>query len=1026
MSKKVLNLLLIGVLFLISSCVDKEYDLVNKEITTDVKLEGNTIALPIGDLKPVLLDSLINADEIDFLKESNGVYSICMDSTISIKESVEPVTFDIAPITHATEINFNDVEIGKVHLNAANFETANFRTPAISLDELNEKLPKLEDVGVDINFNVDDFKDLLDNIKYLPESMRKIPFDQHVSTGERIVPCNIDYELPEQINTIYGIKLGSVNDKNGVLVSVEVNNPVVLKDINKTMNFEIEFPEIFRLAKNDKADQKEKYQISESGNVIAVENFEANGEVSLFSFYITDIVNIDKNIHDGKLDYSGSVKYKIDYSTSGTLELKEGMTVNDFAFNVSLNSKLSFLDATCKIEDIKVDFKPIVMDFDVDFDNLEHIDAIKYVEFDEDDSYIRFNAKITDSDWLKTFKLKEGYALRIAFPKELDIDDELSYYKGKDEGLIKYVPNEHAFYIKDLSLLADNSWNIALSKLTLNKPVTKDPVTGKGVCHVDVVADIQFVDADNNPVEYLMLDGVYLESVVDVLDELSGDKKVDFAMSESYITVKDAVVDTDVIQSPLDNINIPFEFEGEVPAEIAKIEKIGFAEDVDIAINLSVNGLDELDTDINIDADIVLPPFLKLSAADNNQNIVVSEGKLEINNLKFNPSESNSVSVKLLCTGLDFTMLQGGGLSSVDSRISYSSDVVVDGSITVEEDDLHSAILGKNIDFNVCLEMKPITVKMFHGFYNGKINAVEEKIEFDLGEELEFLREEGNSIKLADPQMDLVLTNTVGVPIDVDLQIFGTDENGEGIGEPIVAQLNILPAELDAETDVLKPVQTKLFLTTDAVNNNRGDGYTVVEIKGLAGLLEKVPYNINFKVEPRIVGTSHHVDILKPIELDGRYSVIFPLKFEDLNICYTDTIKGLKGDLGETLKQFTNAAIRLKMTVANTIPLGMSLHVTPMDENGNVLEGLETGNIVVKAGNGGSIMDSDNAENAPEYSYVELSIGSKGGDLSELDKLLFTVNATANSTAGGIGLKAGQGLKILDVVFEVSGDIEFK
>lgn len=1026
MSKKVLNLLLIGVLFLISSCVDKEYDLVNKEITTDVKLEGNTIALPIGDLKPVLLDSLINADEIDFLKESNGVYSICMDSTISIKESVEPVTFDIAPITHATEINFNDVEIGKVHLNAANFETANFRTPAISLDDLNEKLPKLEDVGVDINFNVDDFEDLLDNIKYLPESMRKIPFDQHVSTGERIVPCNIDYTLPKQIETIYGIKLGSVNDKNGVLVSVKVNNPVVLKDINKTMNFQIEFPEIFRLAKNDNADQKEKYQISESGNVIAVENFEANGEVSLFSFYITDIVDIDKNIHDGKLNYSGSVKYKIDYSTSGTLELKEGMTVNDFAFNVSLNSKLSFLDAAGKTEDIKVDFKPIVMDFDVDFDNLEHIDAIKYVEFDEDDSYIRFNAKITDSDWLKTFKLKEGYALRIAFPKELDIDDELSSYNGKEEGLIKYVPNEHAFYIKDLSLLANNSWNIALSKLTLNKPVTKDPVTGKGVCHFDVVADIQFVDADNNPVEYLMLDGVYLESVVDVLDELSGDKKVDFAMSESYITVKDAVVDTDVIQSPLDNINIPFEFEGEVPAEIAKIEKIGFAEDVDIAINLSVNGLDELDTDINIDADIVLPPFLKLSAADNNRNIVVSEGKLEINNLKFNPSESNSVSVKLLCTGLDFTMLQGGGLSSVDSRISYSSDVVVDGSITVEEDDLHSAIFGKNIDFNVCLEMKPITVKMFHGFYNGKINAVEEKIEFDLGEELEFLREEGNSIKLADPQMDLVLTNTVGVPIDVDLQIFGTDENGEGIGEPIVAQLNILPAELDAETDELKPVQTKLFLTTDAVNNNRGDGYTVVEIKGLASLLEKVPYNINFKVEPRIVGTSHHVDILKPIELDGRYSVIFPLKFEDLNICYTDTIKGLKGDLGETLKQFTNAAIRLKMTVANTIPLGMSLHVTPMDENGNVLEGLETGNIVVKAGNGGSIMDSDNAENVPEYSYVELSIGSKGGDLSELDKLLFTVNATANSTAGGIGLKGGQGLKILDVVFEVSGDIEFK
>ena len=1016
MSKKVLNLLLIGVLFLISSCVDKEYDLVNKEITTDVKLEGNTIALPIGDLKPVLLDSLINADEIDFLKESNGVYSFCMDSTISIKESVEPVTFDIAPITHSTEIKFNDVEIGKVHLNGTKINTT-FETPAISLDELNDKLPTLKSEVVKTEIIT---PEVLEFLKRLD-----IPtFEQPIEIPQVGVDCRFDYTLPKEVEYIDFIKFGSLSDMNGSLVEVEIINPEVLDKCRKEISFDIEFPDFFELSMNPNAEQADKYTVE--GNSVKVEGLLSEGQRTVISFYVNKLRGLSNYTKNGVLSIDESINYNLSCKVAGEVTLNKDTEVSDFDFKVRLNSKLSFLDATGKIEDTKVDFKPIVMDFDVDFDNLEHIDAIKYVEFDEDDSYIRFNAKINDSDWLKTFKLKEGYALRIAFPKELDIADELSSYNGKEEGLIKYVPNEHAFYIKDLSLLADNSWNIALSKLTLNKPVTKDPVTGKGVCHVDVVADIQFVDADNNPVEYLMLDGVYLESVVDVLDELSGDKKVDFAMSESYITVKDAVVDTDVIQSPLDNINIPFEFEGEVPAEIAKIEKIGFAEDVDIAINLSVNGLDELDTDINIDADIVLPPFLKLSAAENNQNIVVSEGKLEINNLKFNPSENNSVSVKLLCTGLDFTMLQGGGLSSVDSRISYSSDVVVDGSITVEEDDLHSAILGKNIDFNVSLEMKPITVKMFHGFYNGKINAVEEKIEFDLGEELEFLREEGNSIKLADPQMDLVLTNTVGVPIDVDLQIFGTDENGEGIGEPIVAHLNILPAELDAETDVLKPVQTKLFLTTDAVNNNRGDGYTVVEIKGLAGLLETVPYNINFKVEPRIVGTSHHVDILKPIELDGRYSVIFPLKFEDLNICYTDTIKGLKGDLGETLKQFTNAAIRLKMTVANTIPLGMSLHVTPMDENGNVLEGLETGNIVVKAGNGGSIMDSDNAENVPEYSYVELSIGSKGGDLSELDKLLFTVNATANSTAGGIGLKGGQGLKMLDVVFEVSGDIEFK
>lgn len=1012
MCKKVLTVLLAGVLLLVSSCVDKRYDLVNKEITTDVKLEGNTIALPIGDLKPILLDSLVDVDEIDFLKESNGVFSICMDSTISIKESVDPVTFDIDPITHSADIKFNNIEISKVHLEAANMKAADFKTPTISLDGLNGKLPTLESEvsKAVVTAEVLEFLKRLE----IPELKQIIPIEQ---VG---VDCRFNYNLPKEIEYIDFIKFGSSNDVNGSLIEVEIINPEVLSKCSKEISFDIEFPEIFELSKNPNAEQAGKYRVE--GNRVKVEGLLSEGQRTVISFYINKLSGLSNCIENGVLSVDEKIVYNISYKVEGEVDLNDDTKVSDFDFKVRLNSKLSFLDAAGKIADIKVDFKPIKMEFAADFDNLEHIDTIRYVEFVEEESYIKFDAKILDKGWLNTFNLKEGYALRIKFPEELDIADELSYYKGKENGDIKYEPTEHAFYIKNLSLLAENHWDIALRKLTLNKAVTKDPVTGKNVCHLDVEADIEFVGADNNVVEYLLLDGVYLESVVDVLNALDGSKEIDFTMSESDITVKDAVVDTDVIHSSLET-KTSFDFEGEVPAEIGKIEKIGFDKDVEITIDFSVNGLGNLDTDININAGIVLPPFLKLVTAEQNSDVVISEGVLEIKNLSYNPAKNESRSIRLLCTGLDFTMLQDGGLSPVDSKISYSSDIVVNGDVTVEEEELHSEILGKAIDFDIVLKMEPITVKMFHGLYSGEIKAIEENIEFDLGEDLEFLRESGNSIKLADPQLEFVLTNTVGVPIDVDLQILATNENGEAINEPVVGQMRILPAELDAEADVLKRVQTKLFFTTDAQNNNRGDGYTVIEIPELANLLEEIPYNINFKIEPKIVGNSHHVNILEPIALDGEYSVIIPLKFEDLNISYTDTIKGLKGDLGETLKQFTNSAIRLKMNVANTIPLGLSLSVVPMDENGNVLEGLETGNIVVKAGNGGGIMDPDNV---PEYSYVELSIGSKGGDLSELDKLLFTVNATANSTAGGIGLKAEQGLKILDVVFEVSGDIEFK
>ena len=80
MCRKVLTVLLIGMLFLISSCVDKRYDLVNKDMTTDVKIEGNTIALPVGNLKAIVLDSLIDLDKIEILdKNDKGIYSISMD-----------------------------------------------------------------------------------------------------------------------------------------------------------------------------------------------------------------------------------------------------------------------------------------------------------------------------------------------------------------------------------------------------------------------------------------------------------------------------------------------------------------------------------------------------------------------------------------------------------------------------------------------------------------------------------------------------------------------------------------------------------------------------------------------------------------------------------------------------------------------------------------------------------------------------------------------------------------------------------
>lgn len=1033
--KGLIVLLFAAVSSLVISCVDKNYDLANKEIATDVKIEGNSIAVPVGSLKSVVLDSLIDVSGIEMLeKGADGVYSITMDSTISVEESIEPITLNIDSIQHRVDIEFDEVNVNNVHIDAVNIEPAKFTTPSISLQDLNEKLPMLESEA-HVAFDVPGLVELLEKLKNYSSLFPNGTLDytieeQRVTTGEREVACNFSYELPKEIETINSIKLGSDTDAKGTLVSVAITNPKILDNCNKEISFKVEFPEIFALAINEKAEQYGKYSID--GSTIRLDGYVPHGDRTILSFYITEIAGIDRYIKDGSINVDETVKYKVDYEAGGDVTLTKDVEIADFAFDVEFESQLSFQDVAGKTKDIKVDFKAIEMAFSGDFDNLEYIDTIKYVEFDEKVSRIKFETHM-EKDWLNVFKLKEGYALKISFPHQLDICPDHSEYEGKGKEIV-YDSEEHAFYIYDLALLAETHWNLALQKLTLNIPVTKDPVSGKGKCHMDVKADIRFVNI-NNPKESdcFYLAAIEMESLVDILEKLEGEKEAQFTMSESDLVIKDAVVHTEVIHSSL-NCGTDFSLNEKIPAEIERIEKIGFSKDVEIALELSVIGLESLDTtDINLDVEVALPTFLKLQPCGETTGVNVSEGLLRINTA-YNPSSAEPLVIKLLCTGLDFMTEEFGfnGIVPKDSTdgnsyISYSCDIAVEGDATINGTEFHSTVLENDIAFNVNFKIEEIAVKTFHGIYSAQIEKIEEKLDLDLGEELEFLREDGNSVTLADPQLEFVLNNPVGIPVDIALHLFGNDENGALIPESeISTTLSILPAEYNETTDELTPVETKLFITADT-SRIKKSGFTNVEIPNLANLLKKIPYSVSLDVEPvvRTTDVTHHVDIEQPIKLDGAYSVVVPLKFNDLHLCYNDTITDLDSSLGETVKMFSNVSVGVKMDIINTIPLGLSLKAVPLDAEGKVIDDIEIDELKIAAGNGETLLDANGALNAnlpvQAFSFV---IKSKSGDISSLDGLAFSLEAASDHTTGSAAIKGEQGIKISNIVFEVSGDIE--
>ncbi len=1008
----------LGVLFVLVSCIDSRYDLVNKDISTDVKIEGNRIAVPIGSLKAITLDSIVDTDEIDILeKGSDGVYSISMDDSIEpIEIEIDPVRLSIDLERHTEEIDFATVDLDSVHVEATHIDPVRFTVPEISLAGLNKKLPRLQSSVVTpvSNEKVDAFFAALEK---LPSFKETVAINGSFSTGVQEVSCDFEYSLPAEVETISDIRLGDNVSSHGTLVEIVITSTPLFERVSKSVDFTITFPAYFVLYTGNK-----DYTLSAARNEISVRGLELKGNRNVVSFYIQEVKDLDSKVKDGVLKVDDKITYSLEYVLEGDVELSSSVTREDMNFNVGLDAQLTFCDAKGRMKDVNVEFDPIVMDFKGHFNDLEYIDTIYYVDFDEEKSRLRFESSM-ETDWLSGFSLKEGYALKIDFPDDMTIDDSKSSYEGKGDKIV-YSAEDHAFYIYDLRVLGSTHWNLALDSLILDVPVEGDE------CDIDVEAEVYFVNGDKQRVGEFAFGGIEIESMMSALARFAGTKEAEFSMASTDLVIKEASVHTEVVRSELDAF-ADFSIEEEIPEEIECIEGIDFLEDVLMSVEMSVAGLDRLDTEVHLDLNVTLPSFLKVAPSPRRANgakVAVDGSVLHIE-AAVNPNETSSLGFGLLCTGLDFRTGEFGlkGIMPKDSTdgksyLVYDGDISISGDAYIDGVEFHSDVLEKLDDlvFDINVSVSDMEVKAFHGFYRGEIDDVEESFDLDLGDELSFLKEEGNSMTLAEPQIEIVLENTIGVPVDVDMQIFGRDSNGEIISASLIKEkVSIQPAAYDEKTGEITPVETRLFLTADS-NRVSKAGYTNVEIKNLANLLKRIPETIDFKIKPVVTREqTHHVDISKPLMFSGSYAVNIPLKLDNFNFVYNDTITGLADSFGENLDMLSNIQLSAKMKVTNTIPLTLDMNAIPLDVDGKPVKGMEIAPVTIKAGSGGEI--SASAEEAQE---IVLSIKSASGDFSMLDMLSLSIEAATDHTTGSAGLMGEQGIKIEDIVLEIVGDIE--
>ena len=1041
------NFFLLGALSILCSCVNDKYDL-NMDISKDVKIEGNKITLPFGSLKAITLDSLIDVKDIDVLeKDADGGYSITKGDTIeTITKTVDPIELAIDEQNEQVEIEFTDAEIDEVEIKAADVNPATFEMPEISFDELNNSLPKLSaDASQSVANNA--LKEKLQIMKNqgvsgaITFSLDELGLANTSQTIDSVVDYGFDnntYDLPKEVKSVSKIELATKLQNNkldtdGTLIKALIARPKAMTDIESTINFVVEFPENFVLTLTDKAN--ECYSLV-GNNVIKVKNLPITQEYTYVEFYIKDMIEVENlTIDNGRVisfDKLSDIEYTLDYNMkNGTVTVDPASISNvdeyleeNFTFKILFEeTALAFCNVAGETNDIDVAFKSINMNFNGSFKGLENIERINYIDFNSDSSRIKFRTEMKkeDAELLKDISIKNGYALKVEFAKELVFNIEQSEYP---QGVV-YDSQRHSFYIKSFKALDGGVWNLALDSLNLNLAVENE------ACVIDMNANIFVVDPADDAVDSLVIASFKLESLSTMLDKFKGKKSAEFNMEDTQLIVDEASVKINRISSDLTK-EVELSFDEEVPSEIESIKSIDFTDNASVRFEMAINGLNDLNADINLDMKVKLPSFLKLTKSEKCtgvDNVVLENDTLRINTT-YNPSKSKeNINIELLCTSLDFANgeFSSNGLVPVDSIdlkfIKYKGKISVTGEACIEGTDFSSKLLdeiGEVINLDINFAVDTINVESFHGIYDGEIDESTQLIKLDLGDELDFLKDEGNSIVLAEPQIEISLSNSVSVPVDVDLTITGLDDNDAKTSE-IYTTLKIHPADYDEQTGVITAKDTKLFLTSDIKRVSKA-GCDNIEVKDLATILDnKVPTNINLTIKPRINKEStHHIDITKAIKFSGEYSVHIPLKFDNLEICYTDTLEDLNEDMGETLEKLRNVSLNLNLDVVNSMPLNLELTVEPYDVAGNFIEDITIEPVTLQAGAGGNINDPNLEETVQK---VVLVVKSKGSSLSMLDKIVIKAIAM-DRTVGGEGLRHDQGLKIKNIIVEAKGDIE--
>ncbi len=672
MCKKSFGMLLMGAMAFFCSCVDDTYDLANKELAMDMKIEGNRLALPLGSLRPIVLDSILDVTSIPVLETDSvtRAYSLSLNDSLvtrvgkedldvlkevsNLSSQIDPISipldeisFSLPSVNRVDSMSFEEVELTDVDLDPINEEVL-LELDEIKIDPIEIKgedhpvkfeIPdvKLEPVTIPgkselVSFEVDDVEvdDVesepvtnefeigvdpinLDNITMpkfdskmskmvgddnpalqaalamgddaaIPMALSPSFNDESVSSeGEMSV--DFTYPLPEEIEHFDGVTLVG-KDGKGALFEFVVTNPTLLSGLNRTINFEADFPDNYELALYDDAN-RQYYNLSDD-NVVSVEGMPANGETTTIHFYLKKIKNLSDDryytVDNGvkSLAFNDPVGYHVDYAVSGNVTIAAGTTVRELkdglSYSIELDASFNVDEAYGTTNPVEIDFEDRNLDFSFKLEELDYIKRINTIELNPTVSQLRFS--ISADKNFGEFDIDPKSKILLVFPDKFVFADNVTLPK---EGVTRRGQT-NVFEINSLKVFEGEEWVLPIREVKIEQDVTADKTLD-----LEVKAVVK-AESSNGTSGVLTIGGKNELALKKSTKALCVDRQIVLSASAIELAVLDVTGETTPIDIEFagETINFDFPVEGDFE-NIQRVDYVEFNTSMPIKITSSVD-----------------------------------------------------------------------------------------------------------------------------------------------------------------------------------------------------------------------------------------------------------------------------------------------------------------------------------------------------------------------------------------------------------------------------------------------------